>query len=95
VTQNDRLDYFGSVVNIAARLEGFSEGGDVVVSAEVRADPEVAEWLGRPDASLAVFPFEGTLRGFDAERFALWRVVVPAPGGDGRATDVDTKGGPS
>ena len=94
VTQNDRLDYFGSVVNIAARLEGFSEGGDVVVSAEVRADPEVAEWLGRPDAGLAVRPFEGTLKGFDAERFALWR-VVPAPGGDGRATDVDTARGPS
>ena len=47
-----------------------------------------------PDADLAVRPFEGTLKGFDAERFALWR-VVPAPGGDGRATDVDTARGPS
>ena len=32
VTLNDRLDYFGGTVNMAARLEGLSTGGDVVVS---------------------------------------------------------------
>ena len=33
VTLNDRLDYFGQTVNLTARLQGESEGGDVVVSA--------------------------------------------------------------
>ena len=47
VTLNDRLDYFGSTVNIAARLEGFSVGGDAVISAVVRADPEVCELLAQ------------------------------------------------
>lgn len=35
VTLNDRLDYFGGAVNLAARLQGQSEGGDVVVSASL------------------------------------------------------------
>jgi class 3 adenylate cyclase len=94
VTQNERLDYFGSVVNIAARLEGFSEGGDVVVSAAVRSDPEVTEWLGRSDAGVVARPFEGTLKGFDTERFALWR-VSPAPGADRPGNGVDRSGTPS
>jgi class 3 adenylate cyclase len=45
VTLNDRLDYFGSTVNLAARLEGQSEGGDVVLSESVLADPRVGERL--------------------------------------------------
>ena len=53
VTLNDRLDYFGSVVNIAARLEGQSEGGDLVLSETVARDPgcgRVADRAGRTDA---------------------------------------------
>jgi adenylate cyclase len=34
VTLNDRLDYFGSAVNLAARLQGESLGGDIVMSNE-------------------------------------------------------------
>ena len=45
VTMNDRLDYFGSVVNMAARLEGQSAGGDIVLSTETHADPAVQELL--------------------------------------------------
>ena len=45
VTLNDRLDYFGSTVNLAARLQGESVGGDVVLSAEVVADPRVRDLL--------------------------------------------------
>lgn len=41
VTLNDRLDYFGSTVNMAARLEGQSQGGDVVMSEALLADPRV------------------------------------------------------
>jgi class 3 adenylate cyclase len=75
VTMNDRLDYFGSVVNLAARLERLSSGTDVIISDAIRHDPEVAELLSAPDSQLAVEPFEAQLRGFDQERFHLWRVV--------------------
>jgi class 3 adenylate cyclase len=45
VTMNDRLDYFGSTVNTAARLQGQSRGGDVVLSETLAADPAVAALL--------------------------------------------------
>ncbi|MSP66823.1 MAG: hypothetical protein EXQ96_01755 [Alphaproteobacteria bacterium] len=45
VTLNDRLDYFGSTVNLAARLQGQSMGGDIVLSAALAADPAVAPLL--------------------------------------------------
>jgi class 3 adenylate cyclase len=45
VTLNDRLDYFGSTVNMAARLQGQSTGGDIVLSSSVADDPAVREVL--------------------------------------------------
>jgi class 3 adenylate cyclase len=74
VTMNDRLDYFGSVVNMAARLERLSSGEDVVISDIVRHDPEVAQLLSTPDNQLVAERFESRLRGFDEEQFYLWRV---------------------
>jgi class 3 adenylate cyclase len=74
VTLNERLDYFGSIVNVAARLEGLSSGTDVVVSAAVLADPEVDALLSAPATPLVVERFDTTLRGFDAERFVVGRV---------------------
>ena len=41
VNLNDRLDYFGSTVNMAARLQGQSQGGDIVLSQAVAHDPAV------------------------------------------------------
>ena len=41
VTLNDRLDYFGSTVNMAARLEGLSSGEDVIISRGVHDDTRV------------------------------------------------------
>lgn len=45
VTLNDRLDYFGSTVNLAARLQNQSEGGDIVVSATLAAESAVSARL--------------------------------------------------
>ncbi|HEY2111978.1 MAG TPA: hypothetical protein VGH25_09665, partial [Dongiaceae bacterium] len=45
VTLNERLDYFGGTVNMAARLQGRSEGGDIVLSAALLAEPEVKALL--------------------------------------------------
>lgn len=74
VTLNERLDYFGGTVNMAARLEGLSTGGDVVVSPSVYADLEVAEMIEKPGNNLEAEPFEIMLKGFDEERFMLWRI---------------------
>jgi class 3 adenylate cyclase len=40
VTTGDALDYFGAIVNIAARLEHQCRGGEVIVSEAVAKDAE-------------------------------------------------------
>ena len=75
VTLNDRLDYFGSTVNMAARLEAQSTGDDVVVSTAVYSDPEVRDLLSDPGNGFSVTRFEMPLKGFDKEKFELWRVT--------------------
>jgi class 3 adenylate cyclase len=72
VTQNGLLDYFGSTVNLAARLVPLSSGADVVVSETVLADPEIRDLVG--GERLTAEPLEATLKGFEDERFQLWRV---------------------
>jgi class 3 adenylate cyclase len=61
VNLNDRLDYFGSTVNMAARLQGESRGGDIVLSPEVAQDVSVAPVL----AGLVVARDQAVLKGFE------------------------------
>ena len=70
VTLNDRLDYFGSTVNMAARLQGQSVGGDIVLSRAVADDPAVQPLLtGLPAREESV-----ALKGF-AQPVGFVRVV--------------------
>jgi class 3 adenylate cyclase len=72
VTLNDRLDYFGSTVNMAARLEGLSSGLDVILSQNAFEDPKVQELLRLEGYSAD--SFEMSLKGFEDEHVELWRV---------------------
>ena len=72
VTLNDRLDYFGSTVNMAARLEGLSSGADVIISGTVYEDAKVQQLI--ESETLSAVQFDMSLKGFDDERFELWRV---------------------
>ncbi|HVU25580.1 MAG TPA: DUF5939 domain-containing protein, partial [Opitutus sp.] len=74
INQNDRLDYFGSTVNFAARLCSACTGTDLVLSTAFRSDPEVAAFLDRADAGLHARPERVTLRGFGETVFEVWRV---------------------
>ena len=62
VTLNERLDYFGGTVNLAARLQGESRGGDIVLSEAVAADAEVAAAI----AGCRVARESAELRGIDS-----------------------------
>ncbi len=62
VTLNDRLDYFGSTVNLAARLQGESRGGDIVLSQSMAEDPAIAELI----RDLSPCEEQAALKGFDA-----------------------------
>ncbi|HET6823793.1 MAG TPA: DUF5939 domain-containing protein [Anaerolineales bacterium] len=75
VNLNDRLDYFGSTVNIAARLPAFSQGGELVFTDEIHEDPEVRQFLAENMKDDALSPFTGNLKGFD-EPFTMWKLRV-------------------
>jgi class 3 adenylate cyclase len=75
VNQNGRLDYFGSTLNLAARLLGFCEGGDLVLTREAADDPATAGWLASQGGRLGAQEVEAQVRGFDNERFSLRRLT--------------------
>jgi class 3 adenylate cyclase len=74
VTLNDRLDYFGRTVNLAARLQGESRGGDIVLSEAMLAEP------GMPEALAGLHPTAETARvkGF-SQPITLRRVPPKTP----------------
>ena len=71
VTLNERLDYFGSTVNLAARLHNLAPQGGVVLSESVAADPETAAALH--EAGIPLQAFESEVRGLKG-RFRLWKI---------------------
>jgi class 3 adenylate cyclase len=72
ITANERLDYFGTQVNLAARMVELSTGEDIILAESVFRDQEVAAALA--EKRLQVDPFDTLLKGFDQESFQLWRV---------------------
>jgi class 3 adenylate cyclase len=75
VNLNDRLDYFGSTVNIAARLPNFSMGGEVIISEPIRNDPEVVEFLEKNAKPNSLTRFQSEIRGYD-QSMDLWRIKM-------------------
>jgi class 3 adenylate cyclase len=75
VNLNDRLDYFGSTVNITARLPGFSLGGELILSETFHDDPEIQDFLAQNIPPSALSQFIGDVKGFD-EPFTMWRLRV-------------------
>jgi len=75
VNLNDRLDYFGSTVNITARLPGFSRGGELILSEAFYEDPEIREFISGNITPSGVTRFSGDLKGFD-EPFTMWKLRV-------------------
>ena len=45
VNLNERLDYFGSMVNVAARLTEYAQDGEIVLPETVYTDDRVQAWL--------------------------------------------------
>jgi adenylate cyclase len=72
VTLNERLDYFGTTVNIASRLEGQAQGDDLIVSEDVRWQPAVQRQLAENEVQVETF--KAQLKGFVNEEFQLYRI---------------------
>jgi class 3 adenylate cyclase len=74
INQNDRLDYFGTTVNLTARLCGLSSGADLILSSALHADGEVAEHLAASTSGLTAARESAKLKGFGDAAFEVWRV---------------------
>jgi class 3 adenylate cyclase len=74
INQNERLDYFGTTVNVAARLCGLCTGTDLVISEAVGKDPEVVAWLAEPATRIQTAIERTSLRGIAGETFEVCRV---------------------
>ena len=59
VNLNERLDYFGSTVNMAARVQAQSRGGDIVLSREIAEDPAVQPLLADYKVASETFSLKG------------------------------------
>ena len=75
VNLNDRLDYFGSTVNITARLPNFSKGGELILSETFYHDPQIQDFLAQNVPSASLQCFTGDVKGFD-EPFTMWKIRV-------------------
>ena len=79
VNLNDRLDYFGTTVNMAARIQNESMGDDIVLLEQLARDPDVARVIdsmaGRRE------DFEAELKGLTG-KFKLVR-IFPRRGSSG------------
>ena len=72
VTANGVLDYFGQTVNVAARLQGAANGGELVLSRELSEIAREQEWLPL-DAPSEAFAAElkGLAKPLEAVRISL------------------------
>jgi adenylate cyclase len=64
VTLNERIDYFGTTVNIAARVQALSDGRDIMASQALFQESSAAAYLG--DKKWASESFMTSLKGLKA-----------------------------
>jgi len=76
VNANNYLDYFGRTVNIAARIQRESLGGDVVLTEELFQNPAVQQVL--KDFKFEPAIFRTHLKGIEGE-FTLYRLSLELP----------------
>ena len=73
VNANERLDFFGTTINLAARMIGCCEGGDLAVSDELFRRPEMLKFL--EFCAAPPEPSEVHFRGFEKPHL-VWRLIV-------------------
>jgi class 3 adenylate cyclase len=71
VTLNDRLDYFGQTVNIAARVQGLADSQAVLVTKPVVDNPQVSKIL--ETSNLAPAAQDATLRGL-SDKVTIYQI---------------------
>ncbi|MEW6159520.1 MAG: DUF5939 domain-containing protein [Verrucomicrobiota bacterium] len=73
VNANDKLDFFGTTINLAARLVDCCKGGDLTISDDMFQRPETQAFL--TSEKLAAEPAEVKFRGFEHPH-KVWRIKI-------------------
>lgn len=76
VTLNERLDWFGQTVNIAARVQGLADAGEIYITDEAHDAPGVADLL----RGLEVERRDARLKGI-RRSMTVHRIAIPAATG--------------
>ena len=71
VRLNAKLDYFGNAVNLAARLQGLVEAGQIVVAASTASTPAVAALVAARDAERLTAALKGIAGEVTAYRWTI------------------------
>jgi len=72
VTLNERIDYFGQTINTAARVQGSAGGGEIYITSDIYAEPDVPALLSQHP--LEVAPMQIELKGIE-EPVKVYRIT--------------------
>jgi class 3 adenylate cyclase len=70
VTLNERLDYFGQTVNIAARVQNLADGDEICITEEVYRAPSVAEIIAPYPVDKSEAELKGVSKAMSVYRLA-------------------------
>ncbi len=79
VNLNDRTDYFGTTVNIAARLVDIAKEKEIIISEAVFDHPDVQLYLNKKKETLFVKENQIELKGFKDEEFKVKQIRLERP----------------
>lgn len=74
VSLNDRLDYFGQTVNIASRVQGLADAGDIYVSEEVYTYPGIQEAIAHCNIASEQVAVKGV-----SEKIRVYKITARQP----------------
>lgn len=79
VTLNNRIDYFGNTVNLAARLVEKANRDELVISSKVLENPHLQTLLDQDEMFCKIDSFSSKLKGFGDQNHAIKRLSLHKP----------------
>lgn len=79
VTLNNRIDYFGNTVNLAARLVEKANRDELVISSKAYENPELKSFLEQDDIYCKIDEFTSKLKGFGEKSHSIKRLSLQKP----------------